>query len=306
MHVTPTVSVLIPAFNAAATIDRALYSVWRQHWPIEEVIVVDDASTDGTAERARRHRRTELHVLSLSRNRGECGAMNDGIRSARGDLIAFLDADDEWLDGKLARQVPIMAQRPELVFTSCRFEARFPDGRGYLYGGGAELSGSDAWRALLRRSQAGKPCVLARRSALLKIGGFDESLRVAGDQDMWIRLALLGPVEFIPDVLVRVHVTEGSLTQRYARRELEFTVPMIEGHLDALADRLAVQERRQILGERLTQCGRDCYHAGGLRDGAWLLARAAWLGHERWANLWYLVTAAPPARKLKRVVGRVT
>jgi glycosyltransferase involved in cell wall biosynthesis len=299
----PTVSVVIPAYNAERTIDRALVSVWRQNWPIEEVIVVDDASRDGTAKAVLWHARPKLRLIQLEANRGECGAMNVAIAAAKGDLIAFLDADDEWLDGKLARQVPIMGQRPDLSFVSCRFETPLPGGGFYVFGAEPAASGADAWRALLRRSQTGKPCVVARRRAIEAAGGFDEDLRVAGDQDMWIRLALLGPAEFLPDVLVRVYATPGSLTHSYATRQREFALPMIERHLTALAHKIEERERRRILAERYTQCGRDCYACGGLRDGARLLARAILLGNEPVANLWYLFTAAPPIRRLKRLMG---
>ena len=297
------VTVLIPAYNAELTLDRALRSVWRQHWPDLEVVIVDDASSDRTAEVARRHARPELRLVRLERNRGECGAMNAGLEVARGEFVAFLDADDEWLDEKLARQIPVVSADSELSFVACRSEFTWSDGRTEIFGGGPEISGVNAWRALLHRSQTGKPCVVARRSKLLKVGGFDERLKVAGDQDMWIRLALAGPAVFLPDVLVRVHVTPNSLMQRYAKREIEFTLPMIERRLAAIGDRLSDAERRQIRAERLTQIGRNCYDNGCLADGAKLLARAIWLGDERSTNLWYLFTAAPPIRSIKRFLG---
>lgn len=296
----PSVTVLIPAYNAELTLDRALQSVWRQNWPDLEVVIVDDASSDRTTEVARRHAHPELRMIRLETNRGECGAMNAGIEAARGEFIAFLDADDEWLDQKLERQMPVISANPELSFVACRCEIAEPDGRMEIFGGGPAESGANAWRALLHRSQTGKPCVVARRSTLLKVGGFDERLKVAGDQDMWIRLALAGPAVFLPDVLVRVHVTPNSLMHRYARREIEFTLPMIKRHLSTVGDRLSEAERGRIWAERLTQIGRNCYDNGCLADGMKLLSRAIWLGDERAANIWYLFTAAPPVRSMKQ------
>ena len=297
------VTVLIPAYNAGRTLDRALESVWRQHWPDLDVIVVDDASTDDTREVALRHSRWGARIVALEQNRGECGAMNEGIAAARGELIAFLDADDEWLDGKLAKQVPMMSRNPELVFTTCRCAIISPSCTRREFGGGPELSGSEAWRFLLRRPQTGKPCVIARRSALLAAGGFDERLKVAGDQDMWIRLSMQGPVRFLPDVLVQVYETPNSLMARYAERELEFAMGMIERHLTCLGDRLTPAERRRIRAERLTQYGRNFYASGRLREGAGLLLRAIWLGDSRAENLWYMITASPPAQRVKLRLG---
>src|SRR5271167_3597779 len=100
MHYPP-VTVLIPAYNATLTIERALASVWRQNYPEMEVIVVDDGSTDDTGIHVQKMAAANLHLIRLEKNRGECGAMNAGIQRARNDYIAFLDADDEWLADKL-------------------------------------------------------------------------------------------------------------------------------------------------------------------------------------------------------------
>jgi glycosyltransferase involved in cell wall biosynthesis len=299
----PSVTVLIPAYNAGRTLGRALQSVWRQDWPDLEVIVVDDASTDDTREVASYHSRSRLRIITLDRNRGECGAMNEGIAAASGELIAFLDADDEWLEGKLAKQITIMARDPELVFTSCRCAIISPSGAARTFGAGPELSGNEAWRFLLRRPQIGKPCVVTRRSALLAAGGFDECLKVAGDQDMWIRLSLQGPVVFLPDILVRVYDTPNSLMARYAEKEIEFAMGMVERHVALLGDRLTKAERRRIRAERLTQYGRKFYGSGRLYEGARLLLRAMWLGDARAENLWYIITASPPAQRVKRRLG---
>src|SRR5215467_15772 len=99
----PPVTVLIPAYNAARTIERALASVWHQHYPEMEVIVVDDASTDDTSVHVREVARGNLRLIRLETNRGVSGALNAGIQQASTNYVAFLDADDEWLAGKLIK-----------------------------------------------------------------------------------------------------------------------------------------------------------------------------------------------------------
>src|SRR5713101_2862022 len=112
----PPVTVLIPAYNAARTIERALASVWRQNYPEMEVIVVDDGSNDDTSFCVQKIGNGNLRLIRLEKNRGECGAMNVGVQEARTDYIAFLDADDEWLENKLLTQLPIIASRPSMSF----------------------------------------------------------------------------------------------------------------------------------------------------------------------------------------------
>ena len=110
------------------------------------------------------------------------------------------------------------------------------------------------------KSHVDKPTVVARRTKLLEVGGFDEAFKISGDQDMWIKLALNGDVGFTAEVLIRVHNTSDSLMKRYGGREDEFGMPMIRDHLSRLGSRLSKREMRQILGERYGRTGRNIYY----------------------------------------------
>ena len=298
----PPVTVVIPAYNAARTVERALASVWRQNYPELEVIVIDDGSTDDTYLCVGTCHNPNLRLIRLDKNRGECGAMNVGIQEARGDYIAFLDADDEWLNNKLSKQIPVIDSHPEMSFISCGGEAIAPDGSVIATFGldRPSCSSGDFWRALLAKSQVAKPSVVARRAKLLELGGFDEALKISGDQDMWIKLALSGEVGFIAEVLIRVHITADSLMMRYGGREDEFGLPMILDHLSKLGARLSKREMRQILGERYARTGRNIYYRGRPLRGAALIIHAMLLGNRPLENLGYLVSAAPPMIRLKR------
>src|SRR5260370_8918236 len=124
----PPVTVLIPAYNAGRTIERALASVWRQNYPEMEVIVVDDGSNDDTGLHVQRIGNGNVRLIRLEKNRGECGAMNVGIEEARTDYIAFLDADDEWVENKLLTQLQIIERHPEMSFISCGGQVVDPQG----------------------------------------------------------------------------------------------------------------------------------------------------------------------------------
>ncbi len=302
----PLVTVLIPAYNAAATIRRAVDSVFAQTYRNCEIVVIDDASWDATSDIVASHYGDQVKLLRLSHNRGESGAMNEGLAVAGGELIAFLDADDEWLPEKLARQVAVLEKNKDAVLAAsgCRF----------VYGQGqpsrdagifAPMTGStEVWRLLLARTMIAKPCVVARTATLRAVGPFDTGLAVGADQDMWIRLALAGAIEFVPEILTIVHDTAGSLTKVYADRIDRYVLPMIRRHVEQQKHRLSRREIRAILGERYASVGRNLYVAGSLVRGGTLLLRAAFLGHRVWTNLWYLITASPPVMALKRQLRR--
>jgi glycosyltransferase involved in cell wall biosynthesis len=299
----PPVTVVIPAYNAKRTIGRALASVWKQNYPDMEVIVIDDGSSDGTGAAIHETRRGNLRLIRLEENRGECGAMNAGIQQAQTDYIAFLDADDEWLDDKLLTQIPILESHPEMSFIACGGESVNTEGRVFQTFGleAPPYSPHEFWRALLIKSYIAKPTVVARRAKLLEVGGFDETLKISGDQDMWIRLALAGEVGFVPRVLVRVHDTPDSLTKRHGAREDEVLLPMIREHLSRLTSRLSRREIRQILGQRYAATGRNLYRGRPSR-GAALIFQGMLLGNRPLQNLIYLIWAAPPAVRVKMYI----
>ena len=296
----PPVTVIVPAYNAVRSIGRALASVWHQNYPELEVVVVDDGSSDGTSAEIRKIHGCNLRLIELAENRGVSVAMNVGIREARAEYIAFLDADDEWLGNKLLTQIPILEAHPKMSFIASGGESVNPEGR-VSRTFGLELppySPGEFWRALLVKSYVAKPTVVARRVKLLEAGGFTESYKISEDQDMWIRLALNGEVGFVPKVLVRVHETPNSLMKRHGTNEDEVLLPMIRDYVSRLASRLSHREIRQILGQRYAATGRNLY-PGRPSRGAALVIRGVMLGNRPLENLTYLLWAAPPAIRIK-------
>lgn len=189
----PSVTVVMPAFNAAATIAEALRSVQMQSCRPGSIIVVDDASGDGTAEAAEMCLRgggIPYQVIRQARNRGPAAARNAGIRAADGDWIAFLDADDAWLPEKLALQLAVVDIRnpPHTGNTEdapgrCRPLAR---------------------RDFALRNPVATSTVLVRKDVITAVGGFDEQFRGPEDYDLWLRIAAWagesspeGPVVFV-------------------------------------------------------------------------------------------------------------
>jgi glycosyltransferase involved in cell wall biosynthesis len=301
----PLISVVIPAFNAGRTIDRALASVIAQDYHPLKIIVIDDGSTDNTGERVISRRDERMRLLRLDRNSGEAAAMNEGLKLASGEFVAFLDADDEWLPGKLRTQMPILLATPAMSFVCSRWRqidqagrvAEQPDPAHF----GPPIS-VDLWRELLARAFVLKSTVIARTSHLHAAGGFDRSMPVADDQDMWIKLALLGSVGCCPEPLTIYHELPSSLTQLYRTREKDFVMPMVRKHIATQRKRLTPRETRRILGARYAQFGRSLYQSGRYLKGLYYLARAILLGFQPADHLIFIILALPPTRRLKHFV----
>lgn len=228
----PIVSVVIPAYNAAWCVRKAIDSVLAQDYRDFEMIVVNDGSTDDTAPVLASYG-SAIRVVDQA-NGGMSNARNAGIRAARGELIAFLDSDDWWLPTKLGRQVALMHERPELGFCSCA--ARVEDTEGRLL----NLWECPAWQGTflvhLFKSGADVPgscsAVLARRHLVQAVGAFDETLRGAEDPDLWIRLAAISEYACLPEPMAVVLRRPGSVSRNLeAMRESTIRMMRKNRHL---------------------------------------------------------------------------
>jgi glycosyltransferase involved in cell wall biosynthesis len=302
------VSVVIPAYNSAGTIARALDSVLAQSRPPQEIIVADDRSMDDTREVVASYAGRNVRLIALPAHRGAGGARNVGVGAATGDLVAFLDSDDEWLPTKLEKQVALIESDTRLCFVTCASNLISVTGTdlGDIYRGHPVVTGEIAWKALLACNFVATPTVLVWKRHLIAGGGFNEAMKVGEDQDLWIRLALQGSLGYVRESLVRVHMRENNLSSWALGDLLTYTLPMIERHLAALRGRLTPREIRQIMGERLNRFGRVAYARGELGNGIALLGRSMLLGYRPFESAWYMASAAPPTNWLKRRFRRRT
>lgn len=295
------VSVVIPARNSAATLARAIASVMAQTHRPKEIIVVDDQSTDAIHEVLSGCPQGATRLISTKVRKGAGGARNEGISSAAGNIIAFLDADDEWLPNKLEKQLALLHADPRLSFVTCGANSISAAGAnlGDTYGSHRIAAGSEAWKQLLACNFIATPSVVAWRRHLLALGGFNEKMKIGEDQDMWIRLALAGSLGYVPESLVRVHLRADSLSSWDLNDLLTDTLPMIERHVSEQRHQLTEREVRRILGERLNRFGRVAYVRGDLASGLRLIARSMLLGYRPVESSFYLMRAAPPVMWMK-------
>jgi glycosyltransferase involved in cell wall biosynthesis len=302
------VSTVIPALNAEPFIARALDSALAQGIAESEIIVVDDGSSDDTCRIVESYRHRGVRLVRHERRGGAAAARNTGIAAARGEYVAFLDADDEWLPHKLDRQLAIIRSDPAMTFVSCRANLLDEKGRdtGDIYRGAAPAEGTRAWRTLLASPCVATPSVLARREALRVVGGFNRWMPVAEDQDMWIRLALLGPAGHLPESLVLVHSTPNSLSKTRFREQASYVLPMVIAYVERNRHLLRPDEVRAILGERFGRLGQLAYASGEYRFGAATMLRAMAHGHQPARHLIHIIKASALMRGVKRLAHGLT
>jgi glycosyltransferase involved in cell wall biosynthesis len=180
--VTMKISVVIPAYNAVPYLKETIESALSQSYAPHEIIVVDDGSTDGTADIARSFG-SKIRLLQHA-NRGVAASRNRGIEEATGDWIALLDADDAFLKDKLLLQAGAVKQNPSALFVYTGMRLLFEDGstRDCL-----APSQDQLWPALRYRSLFVPSSVVIQRSALLACGGFDGAFSGAADWELWLR-----------------------------------------------------------------------------------------------------------------------
>ncbi len=206
----PAVSVVIPAYRRAATIRRAIDSALTQTFDDIEVIVVDDASGDGTADIARAVGDARVRVLEHPRNLGGNAARQTGIDAARGRWIAFLDSDDVWLPEKLSRQMTrLTAAGPDYVMCYSWFDLELSNGE-FLPARQVRAEGTASPDFLTHHAVGTFSTMVVSREALRQIGGLDLELPACQDWDLVIRLHGAGGICVVPDVLVHYWHGEGD------------------------------------------------------------------------------------------------
>jgi hypothetical protein len=279
------VSVVLPTYNRREATLRAIQSALEQTRAPDEIIVVDDGSTDATGDSVQAQFGSEVHYLHQE-NRGPSAARNAGIAAAGSPLVAFLDSDDTWMTEKLERQLPLM-EDPEVVLSYTNsIDSADPDQDLFRKNGLVfETPRIEVpLRVLLRERLSGAllPTWICRRSAVLAAGGFDESMSVAEDTQLLFRLALAGPFAALSDpMLERGYTPDGPQLTRPGNDDYERRVAknMLELLLETHASRAqcppdVTRLLRRAIGHYLcTQAGH--YAASGDTRSARLKAREA-------------------------------
>lgn len=264
------VSVIIPTYDRAVKIGRAISSVLQQSFPDYELLIVDDGSTDHTRSVLIQFG-PRIRLLFHDENKGVSAARNTGIFASDAPLIAFLDSDDHWLPEKLSTQVRYFQEHPEAVV--CQTEELWVRNGRRVNPMKKHLKPSgDIFEASLKLCLVSPSAVMLRRSLLNEVGLFDESLPACEDYDLWLRISCLHPVHLIREPLL---IKEGG-----APDQLSATVKGLDQYrIKALMKlvRSGILKEEQIaptLRELSTKCriyGKGCIKRGKTEEGEEIL-----------------------------------
>jgi glycosyltransferase involved in cell wall biosynthesis len=207
----PRVSVVMPAYNSAATVKDAIESVLAQTYPDFEIVVIDDGSVDDT-ERVVRQFGDRVRYFKQE-NGGVSVARNTGIKKSLGTYVAFLDSDDIWVPGKLAEQIPWLEADPKVGLVYCDWAVtsgeavlqssrhkELPAASGYVFD------------ELIQSGFILTSGVIVRRACLDDVGDFDTSLAIAEDYDLWLRISYRWKLQLVDQCLLTKRSWDGSLS----------------------------------------------------------------------------------------------
>jgi glycosyltransferase involved in cell wall biosynthesis len=262
----PTISVLMSVYNSARYLAEAVDSILNQSFGDFEFLILDDGSQDNSVTILQAYAAQDPRIrLTLRENRGITKSLNELIAQARGELVARMDADDIALPERFAQQVAFLQQHPEVI---CLGGALDWIDANSQHIGHCPMPQSDS--ELQRQMLGGvsllhHPTAMLRRSALLQVGGYDETMQTSADLDLWLRLGELGELANLPNTVLQYRLHPGSITHAKQSRQAA----------DALAACQRAWKRRGIQGEFLRppadhlnqqqfwlRCGWDGFLAG--------------------------------------------
>lgn len=265
-----SVSVIIPTYNRAQKVVKAISSVLRQTFDNFEIFVVDDGSTDETGDLLTQFRH-DIITLSNPNNLGVSAARNKGLNASEAPFIAFLDSDDYWLPEKLEVQMEFFKQHPDAV--ACQTEEiwirkgrRVNPRKKHLKPSG------DIFKASLGLCLVSPSAAMLKRSVLDKVGYFDQDFPVCEDYDLWLRISCRYPI-----YLINRHLTvkEGGAKDQLSTSMKGMDRFRIKALVKLLKrNPLKEDQRRATLRELTRKCriyGQGCLKRGKMKEGTFYL-----------------------------------
>lgn len=213
------ISVIIPTYNRAHHLAKAVDSVFCQTYKPFEIIIVDDGSTDNTKQIVSDY--ADKVVYISQKNSGPSAARNRGIRAAQGDFIAFLDSDDAWAPEKLEKQVNLISESPKLGLIGTGYYNCDQNLENPTIHPSMKLAKTPREEILIRNLWP-TPSLLIRKSCFEAVGLFNENMKFAEDWDMWVRISQIFPVATINEPLVMIRKHDQGLAGLNDNQEYNF------------------------------------------------------------------------------------
>ena len=217
------VSVVLPVFNGGIYLDDAIASIRNQTFVNFELIILNDGSTDKSIEIIKRHAASDSRIVVVDRgNRGLVETLNEGVKLAKADLIARMDADDICAPHRLTTQFEYLKCHPECVAVGSRIELIDPEGLPIrLMVDGLKHDEIDAANLRGNGSAIAHPTVMFRSEAALQVGGYREEYKHAEDVDFFLRLAEVGILANLKDVLLQYRQHPKSVGYAHAQAQMQ-------------------------------------------------------------------------------------
>lgn len=253
----PRISIITPSLNQAGFIEQTISSVLGQGYPNLEYIIVDGGSTDGTVDLIRKHERHLTYWVS-EKDAGQSNAINKGLKRATGDIIAYINSDDYYLDGAFERVADAYRENPDidLWYGRCRIVDQF----------GAKVDqriGSierydeilDLWEVWWKRRNFVQPEVFWTKRISKKVGAFREDLHLVMDYEYWLRIfAAGGAARFIDAELAAFRLQPNQKSTQPARTAKEL-LDVVQPYIFGPSERLTYQRRRTLQAKWIYQAG---------------------------------------------------
>lgn len=214
----PTVSVIIPTYNRAHMVGRAIQSVLNQTYQDFELIVVDDGSTDNTDEVVKGFDNERPRYIRYKENKGAQVARNTGLKAARGEYIALLDSDDEWLPEKLEKQINKFKSVSNNVGLIYCGKTNINKKTGEILNEIVPTERGDVFKNLINHNFTAGSTPLIKKLCFIKAGYFDTELPAFQDYDLWLRISMHYKFNFVAENLVKVCFHTTQITANVERR----------------------------------------------------------------------------------------
>jgi glycosyltransferase involved in cell wall biosynthesis len=214
----PLVSVIVPTYNRAHVVPRAIASVFNQTFTDFELLIVDDGSTDDTLAAVQAFASPRMRYLSHKENSGASSARNTGIKASRGDYIAFLDSDDEWAPSKLEEQVALFSKMGSdvgVIYSGFYYKNTFSDKKKVFC---LNLQGNIHHTLVVRNPGLNTSSALLKKVCFQHCGLFDESLPASEDWELFIRISEKYHFYPVKKPLVTIHRDGTRISTDYERR----------------------------------------------------------------------------------------
>jgi glycosyltransferase involved in cell wall biosynthesis len=226
MPPSPRVTVLIGAYNNAATLERAARSMLDQTVADLELLIIDDGSSDGTSELAAAIAANDprVRVLSMSTNVGIARSLNAGLAEATAPVVAVLDADDWSEPRRLERQLEVLDEDPTVAVVGCRMQEVDEEGRELAPR--TRLASGEVNRELMRFNPIPNTSAALRRGAALAVGGYDPRYQWAAEYDLWLRLAERHRIVALGETLATRQMSRRNVAARREREQIAESIIM--------------------------------------------------------------------------------